>query len=67
MKYLDGYKLFDDTYLCLFDCCMAVVKVNGKNEIVRIATFGKGEMTDEQALSFHERICGLSDKANKGK
>ena len=44
MKYEAGYKLNSDTYLCLFDEFMAVVKVNSDGEIVRVETFGeKGE------------------------
>lgn len=44
MKYETGYRLDKYTYLCLFDKCLAVVKVNDKGEIVRVATFGNKEV-----------------------
>lgn len=41
MEYKTGYRLFRDTYLCVFDECLVVVKVNEKGEIVRVTTFGE--------------------------
>ena len=41
MEYKTGYRLFKDTYLCVFDECLVVVKVNKKGEIVRVTTFGE--------------------------
>lgn len=41
MKYETGFRLNVDTYLCIFDKCLAIVKVNEKGEIVKVTTFGE--------------------------
>ena len=41
MKYEKGYRLNSDTYLCVFDKCLVIVKVNEKGEIVKVSTFGE--------------------------
>lgn len=41
MTYLEGYKLFEDTYLCVFDEFLVVAKVDGNGEIVKVTTFGE--------------------------
>ena len=49
MKYEKGYKLFDDTYLCVFDECLAIAKVNKQGEIVKVSTFDKKGAKDGKA------------------
>lgn len=46
MNYIKGYRLNSDTYLCLFDKFIAVVKVNSKGEIVKVSTFGKSPIAE---------------------
>jgi len=46
MKYIEGYRLFKDKYLCVFDGCLAIVTVNEDGEIVRVVTF-EGESKGE--------------------
>lgn len=41
VDYKTGYKLFDDTYLCVFDNCLAVVKVGKEGNIIKVSTFGE--------------------------
>lgn len=41
MTYKEGYKLFEDTYLCVFDECLAIAKVNKQGEIIKVTTFGE--------------------------
>lgn len=41
MDYKTGYKLFDDTYLCVFDKCLVIVKVDKDGNIIRVSTFGE--------------------------
>ena len=43
MDYKTGYKLFDDTYLCVFDKCLVIVKVDKDGNIIRVSTFGEKE------------------------
>ena len=40
MQFEKGFKLFDDTYLCLFDKFIAIVKVDENGKIIRVRTFG---------------------------
>lgn len=47
MTYQNGYKLFEDTYLCIFDECLVVAKVNEKGEIIKVTTFGERETENE--------------------
>lgn len=44
-RFLEGHKLFDDTYLCVFDKFLAIVKVNKDGEIVKVSTFGERRET----------------------
>ena len=39
-KLIELHKLFNDTYLAVFEKCIAIAKVNEKGEIVRLSTFG---------------------------
>lgn len=41
MDYKTGFKLFDDTYLCVFDKCLVIVKVDKEGNIIRVSTFGE--------------------------
>ncbi len=41
INYKEGYKLFEDTYLCVFDKCLMVAKVNEDGEIVKLTVFGE--------------------------
>lgn len=41
MIYKEGYRLFEDTYLCVFDECLVIAKVNKAGEIVKVTTFGE--------------------------
>lgn len=52
MKYETGYRLFDDTYLCVFDECLAIAKVNKKGEIVKVITFGEKKGADNEDHIF---------------
>ena len=41
MDYKTGFKLFDDTYLCVFDKCLVIVKVDKEGNIIKVSTFGE--------------------------
>ncbi len=40
IKYEKGYKLFEDTYLCVFDKCLMIAKTDKNGDIVRLTIFG---------------------------
>ena len=39
--FVEGHKLFEDTYLCVFEECLVIAKVNKNGEIVKVSTFGE--------------------------
>lgn len=39
--FVKGYKLFEDTFLGVFEECLAIAKINERGEIVRMTTFGE--------------------------
>lgn len=41
MTYKEGYKLFEDTYLCVFDKCLVIAKVDKDGKIIKVSTFGE--------------------------
>lgn len=41
INYEKGYKLFEDTYLCVFDKCLMIVKTDKDGDIVRVTSFGE--------------------------
>ena len=48
MKVIEGYRLFKDKYLVVFDECLAIATVNDKGEIIRVSTFGERQVRDER-------------------
>lgn len=41
INYERGYKLFEDTYLCVFDKCLMIAKTDKNGDIVRLTIFGE--------------------------
>lgn len=41
INYEKGYKLFEDTYLCVFDKCLMIAKTDKNGDIVRLTIFGE--------------------------
>lgn len=44
----ERYKLFEDTYMFVFDTCIAIAKTDKTGNIIRLSTFGKGADNDDK-------------------
>ena len=51
-RIIEKHKLFDDTYLFVFESCLAICKVNENNEFVRLSIFGHSELDRADLLEW---------------